>query len=184
MDLAKVTECMVGGNRIALLLFLSPCPRLCEVMGSSSVVSYLTHFLLSTASPANPLAAEVPTHIFLHIYLFSLLSPCLIQSGAPNISTQIAQTKVRKSPEGTLLEVSASIHRKGGPGAPSWGFWHDPLLAGPVKGPRTVSLATSTQWRRAGRGKCIRKNSSLYTPVIFIAHKLGMLRPPSVEPEY
>lgn len=128
MDLAKVSEHMVGGNRIALVLFLSSCPRLCEVMGPSSVVSYLTHFLLSTTSrPSNCRSSHpVPPHIFLHVYLFFLPSPCLSQSRAPNFSTQIAQTKVRKSPEGTLLEVSASIHRKGDPGAPSWGLWHHP----------------------------------------------------------
>lgn len=49
MDLAKVTEHMVGGNRIALVPFLSSCPRLCEVMGPSSVDSYLTHFLSTTS---------------------------------------------------------------------------------------------------------------------------------------
>lgn len=52
------------------------------------------------------------------------LAPCsnpagLIQSGDPNLSTQGTKTKVRKSPKDTLLEVSASIHRREEPGAPS-----------------------------------------------------------------
>lgn len=168
MDLAKVTEHMVGGNWTALVLFLSSSPRLYEAMGPSSVVSCLHLFFFSFLDLLPALQLQKSTHphhhhIFLHVY-FSLLSPCFIQPRAPNLSTQIAQTKVRKSLEGPLLEVSASIHRKGDLGVPSSGCSGITLLlVGPVRGPITISLATSTQWRRAGRGKCFRKNSSLYT---------------------
>lgn len=125
--------------------------------------TYFFSLFLTSCRPSSCRSPPHHHHIFLHVY-FSLLSPCFIQPRAPNLSTQIAQTKVRKSLEGPLLEVSASIHRKGDLGVPSSGCSGITLLlVGPVRGPITISLATSTQWRRAGRGKCFRKNSSLYT---------------------
>jgi hypothetical protein len=117
--------------------------------------------------------------------IFFHLSPCLIQCRVPNFSTQRAQAKVRKSPEGTLLEPPFT-----GKGIQETPLGEEGVLESPyfslvqLGGLKKNQSGHQHSVEKSREGKCFRKNSSLYTPGIFIAHKLGMIRPPSVEPEY
>lgn len=133
-DLAKVTEQMCRGSRASPVSGLpSSCPCL---HGAWEALSVSPCFLCLPSSPLGGLSVNpalllqdtcpYPAGLPLLsppascLWPWPLLQPrSLIQSRGPNVSTQVAKTKVRKSPEDTLLEVSASIHRRKEPGAPS-----------------------------------------------------------------